>query len=63
MEGKVKWFNDTKGFGFIQGDDGNDYFVHLTQLPRDTEVKENDRVSFDPVRTEKGQQAQNVALI
>lgn len=60
MEGKVKWFNTQKGFGFIQGDDGTDYFVHHTQVPQGMRLDEDDRVTFDVAETERGKQAQNI---
>lgn len=63
MEGSVKWFNRKKGFGFINGDDGEDYFVHYTSVAQGTFLRDNDRVSFDPVETERGKQAQNVTLL
>ena len=63
MEGTVKWFNARKGFGFIQGEDGEDYFVHSSALPEGTELRENDRVTFEPATTDRGKQAQKVALL
>ncbi|MCK4808475.1 MAG: cold shock domain-containing protein [Candidatus Aenigmarchaeota archaeon] len=62
MEGTVKWFNADKGFGFIEGDDGEDYFVHHTALAEGTALNENDKVSFEPAQTERGKQAQKVEL-
>ncbi len=62
MEGTVKWFNETKGYGFISGDDGNEYFVHISQVANETNLRENDKVTFDTARTDKGEQAQNVVL-
>lgn len=60
MEGKVKWFNREKGYGFIEGSDGEDYFVHHSAIAKDTFLRENEDVSFDPAQTERGKQAQNV---
>ncbi len=63
MEGSVKWFNRKKGFGFIQGDDNEDYFVHFTAVAQGTFLRDNDRVAFEPVDTDKGKQARNVTLL
>jgi len=62
MEGIVKWFNSRKGYGFIKGDDGEDYFAHHTAVERGVFLRENDRVSFEAVQTEQGKQARNVKL-
>ncbi len=63
MEGTVKFFNKKKGFGFINGDDGSDYFVHFTALPRGAFLRENDRVSFDGAQGDRGLKAENVKLL
>ncbi|MBS3172035.1 cold shock domain-containing protein [Candidatus Woesearchaeota archaeon] len=63
MEGSVKWFNVRKGFGFISGEDGQDYFVHFSALKKGTFIRENDRVSFEAVETDKGKQAKEVVLL
>tara|TARA_Y100000310_G_scaffold343359_1_gene450591 strand:+ start:185 stop:448 length:264 start_codon:yes stop_codon:yes gene_type:complete len=63
MEGKVKWYNRKKGYGFIEGEDGEEYFVHYTSLDKDTFIRDNDRVSFEPGESDKGKQANNVVLL
>lgn len=62
MKGTVKWFNIRKGYGFISGEDGTDYFVHYSAVPQGVMLKENDKVTFEPADTERGKQAQKVAL-
>ncbi|MFO8016788.1 MAG: cold shock domain-containing protein [Candidatus Woesearchaeota archaeon] len=62
MKGKVKFFNEMKGFGFIAGDDGNEYFVHQTGLKEGTRLKENDEVTFDGSEGDRGLKAENVEL-
>jgi len=62
-EGSVKWFSDSKGFGFIEQDGGNDVFVHHTAILGQgfKSLQEGERVSFDIVSGEKGPAAANVA--
>ncbi len=61
-EGTVKWFNDAKGFGFIEQDNGPDVFVHFSAIESDgfKSLAEGDRVSFDVNEGPKGPQAANV---
>jgi cold-shock DNA-binding domain protein len=60
--GKVKWFNEKKGFGFISGEDGNDYFLHFSKINKSgfKTVSEGEEVEFDVEDGEKGPQATNV---
>jgi len=64
-EGKVKWFNDKKGFGFIEHDGGKDLFVHHTAITGEgfKTLSEGQRVSFEVEETSKGPKAKNVQII
>ena len=64
-KGKVKWFNDAKGFGFIQQDNGPDVFVHFSSIQEDgfKALAEGERVKFDVVNGKKGPQAANVTKL
>jgi cold shock protein len=61
-EGKVKWFNDSKGYGFIETDSGHDVFVHHSSIQGEgfKSLAEGDRVSFVEEKGAKGPQATNV---
>ncbi len=61
-EGTVKWFNDSKGFGFIEQAEGKDVFVHHTSIDAEgfKSLAEGDRVQFDVAEGPKGPQASNV---
>jgi CspA family cold shock protein len=63
--GRVKWFNEQKGFGFISRDDGDDVFVHFSEILSDgfKTLAENQEVSFDIKEGPKGLQASNVKVI
>ncbi len=62
MKGKVKWFNARKGYGFIVGEDGTDYFMHLSEISSG-HVQENDSVEFETEKTDRGLNAKNVKKI
>lgn len=59
-KGTVKFFNESKGFGFIKAEDGEEIFVHASGLR--TEIRENDEVNYDVERGKKGLNAVNVTL-
>lgn len=65
MEGKVKWFDGAKGYGFITAEDGKDVFVHFSGINSDgfRRLDENQAVSFDLENGAKGLQAINVEVI
>ena len=64
-KGTVKWFNQKKGFGFIVGEDGKDYFVHFTGIARDgfKTLNQDEQVTFDVSTNNKGEIAVNVQTI
>jgi len=64
-EGTVKWFNDAKGFGFIEQDNGPDVFVHFSSIQSEgfKSLAEGDRVTFEVVQGQKGPQAANVVKV
>ena len=63
--GTVKWFNDSKGFGFITPENGDDVFVHHTAIQSDgfKSLSEGEQVEFDVEQGEKGSKASNVVKI
>ena len=65
MKSRVKWFNDAKGFGFIEYNEGEDIFVHYSAIKVDgyKTLSEGQEVSFNLINTNKGYQAQNVEVM
>ena len=65
-QGTVKWFNGSKGYGFIAREEGEDVFVHFSALPEDggfRNLDEGQRVEFTVAQGPKGLQAENVVII
>jgi CspA family cold shock protein len=65
MQGKVKWFNSEKGYGFIEREGGDDVFVHFSAIQMDgyKALSEGQMVEFDIVKGDRGMQAANVTKI
>ncbi|AYO29912.1 cold-shock protein [Biomaibacter acetigenes] len=65
MQGKVKWFNQEKGYGFIEVEGEKDIFVHYTAIQQEgfKTLKEGEKVEFDVVEGQKGPQAANVVKV
>jgi CspA family cold shock protein len=64
-KGRVKWFNEKKGYGFISSEDGTDVFVHFSAIKRDgfKTLYEGDEVEFEVTKGPKGPQATNVVVL
>ena len=61
MNGKVKFFNESKGYGFIEADDGEEYFVHQTGINEGVTLNKGDNVTFDVEEGDRGPKAVNVS--
>jgi len=65
MQGKVKWFNPDKGYGFIETEEGNDVFVHFSAIQSEgfKTLEEDQSVEFEVVEGNRGSQAANVVAL
>ncbi len=65
VNGTVKWFNAEKGYGFITSEDGNDVFVHFSQIQKDgfKTLEEGEKVAFEVAEGQRGPQAENVTVV
>ncbi|MGM0688442.1 MAG: cold-shock protein [Bacillota bacterium] len=65
MQGKVKWFNPEKGYGFIEVEEGNDVFVHYSEIKEEgfKTLEEGQEVEFEIVEGNRGPQAANVVKL
>ena len=61
--GKIKKWNQMSGWGFIEGDDGYDYFVNVSNLRKGIKIREGIRVKFDITHGQRGDEAENVSLV
>jgi CspA family cold shock protein len=63
--GKVKWFNNEKGYGFITNEEGNDVFVHYSSINVEgfKTLEEGQTVTYDVIESDRGQQASNVNVV
>jgi len=60
MKGTVKWYNSYKGYGFIEGEDGKDVFVHRSAIPMGIDLYEEDPVEFELEESDRGPKAINI---
>ena len=62
ISGTVKSWNPSQGWGFIEGDDGEDYYIHVSKLRKGQSISHNSRVKFDVSQGQRGPEAENVTL-
>ena len=62
ISGTVKSWNPSQGWGFIEGDDGEDYYIHVSKVRKGQSISHNSRVKFDVSQGQQGPEAENVTL-
>ena len=62
ISGTIKMWRDTEGWGFIEGDDGEDYFLNVANVRKGQSIRVNSRVKFDVNQGQRGPEAENVTL-
>ena len=62
ISGTVKSWNSSKGWGFIEGDDGEDYFIHISKVRTGQNINNNCRVKFDVSQGQRGPEAENISI-
>ena len=60
MKGTIKWYNTRKGYGFVQGEDGKDIFVHRSSVPEGVFLNEGDAVEYEVEDSDRGPKAINI---
>jgi len=60
MKGTIKWYNARKGYGFVQGEDGKDIFVHRSSVPEGVFLNEGDAVEYEVEDSDRGPKAINI---
>ncbi len=60
MNGKIKWYNARKGFGFVESEEGKDIFIHRSAVPAGVFLNEGDQIEFETEETDKGVKAVNI---
>ena len=60
MKGTVKWYNTRKGYGFIEGEDGKDVFVHRSAIPTGIYINEGDKVEYEVEESDRGPNAKDI---
>jgi cold shock protein len=60
MQGKIKWYNTKKGYGFVESEEGKDIFIHRSSVPDGLFLKEGDSIEYEIEETDKGPKAVNI---